>query len=247
MNETELKYRFSVLFDNIMSNAAPGMNDYEISYYLTKGQLELVKDYTNPNGNKYREGVDGSMKRQADFSALIQTTQLEEREEESNKFDSRSTQYKFPKSYIAILNEDLTLTDEDDNVFMRQVIPISFAEYTRLMSKPYKEPMKNQAWRLYTGTDVVELITTTGDRSLTKTYTVRYIRYPKPIIVSDLTKINPILSIDGMSSPRTSELNEELHEEIVQRAVELAKASYATDQSGQAQLQNQMTVGQRSE
>ena len=246
MNETELKYRFTVLFDNIMSNAAPGLNDYEISYYLTKGQLELVKDYLNPNGNKYREGVDGSMKRQADFSALIQTVQLAEVTEETIKFDHRSTQYKFPTSFVAILNDNLVLT-KDDTSYMRQVIPLSYAEYTRLMSKPYKEPMKNQAWRLYDGKDIVELITTTGDSTLTKSYTVRYVRYPKPIVVSDLSRINPTLSIDGVSSPSASELNEELHEEIVQRAVELAKASYSSDQSGQAQLQNQMTVGQRSE
>lgn len=246
MNETELKYRFSVLFNNIMSNAAPGMNDYEISYYLTKGQLELVKDYLNPNGNKYKEGMDGSMKRQADFSALIQTANLSVSTDERVKFDSRSTLYVFPSSYLAILNDNLTLSD-GEHTFYRQVIPLSFEEYTRLMSKPYKEPMKNQAWRLYSGTDVVELITTTGDAEYTKTYTVRYVRYPKPIIVSDLSLINRTLSIDGLSSPRTSELNEELHEEIVQRAVELAKASYATDQSGQAQLQNQLTVGQRSE
>lgn len=246
MSPTEFKYKFSVLFDNIMSNAAPGMNDYEISYYLTKAQLELTKDYLNPNGNKYREGLDGSMKRQADFSALIQTAQLTESSEERVKFDPRSTLYGFPEAYLAILNDTLALSD-GDNTYLRQVIPLSFAEYTRLMSKPYKEPMKNQAWRLHTGTDVVELITTTGDSNLTKTYTVRYVRYPKPIIVSDLTQINRTLTLDGLSSARTSELNEELHEEIVQRAVELAKAGYASDQSGQAQLQNQMTVGQRSE
>lgn len=247
MNETELKYRFNVLYDNIMSNAAPGLNDYEVSYYLTKGQLELVKDYFNPNGNKYREGIDGSMKRQADFSAIIQTVQLQAETDDTVKFDSRSTKYKFPSSFIAILNENLTLFDEGTNSYIRQVIPISYAEYTRLMSKPYKEPMKNQAWRLYSGTDTVELITTTGDSAFTQLYTVRYVKYPKPIIVSDLSKINQTLSIDGMFSARTSELNEELHEEIVQRAVELAKASYSSDQSGQVQLQNQMTVGQRSE
>jgi hypothetical protein len=65
--------------------------------------------------------------------------------------------------------------------------------------------------------------------------------------VSDLTQIEGTLRIEGYYKAMTCQLNEELHEEIVQRAVEIAKASYASDQSGQAQLQNQITIGQRSE
>lgn len=248
MGPTEFKYRFSILFNNIMSDAAPGMNDYEISYYLTKGQLELIKERINPKGNKYMEGVDGSAKRQADLGTLICIERLCRTSDCCyKKFDIRSIVYDFPKSYIAILNENLTVTTENQEVVMRQVCPISFEEYTRLMLQPYKEPLKNQVWRLQSKHGNVEIITTTEDRDKVENYTIRYVKYPTPIIVSDLYDIEPSLEIDGYSEAMTSKLNEELHEEIVQRAVELAKASYASDQSGQAQLQNQITVGQRSE
>jgi hypothetical protein len=50
-----------------------------------------------------------------------------------------------------------------------------------------------------------------------------------------------------ISSEIVLELDPAIHQEIVQRAVELAKAAYSSDQSGQAQMQNQITIGQRSE
>ena len=56
-------------------------------------------------------------------------------------------------------------------------------------------------------------------------YNVRYIRKLKPIILVDLTDIDNELSIEGYQNPMESELPSELHEDILQRAVELAKAA----------------------
>ena len=36
MNHTEFSNEFDVLYNNIMSNAAPGLNEYEKSVFLTK-------------------------------------------------------------------------------------------------------------------------------------------------------------------------------------------------------------------
>jgi hypothetical protein len=49
------------------------------------------------------------------------------------------------------------------------------------------------------------------------------------------------LSIHGEDTPMTSELSEELHEEILQRAVELAKIAWEGNPTSSIQ------VGQRSE
>lgn len=71
MDNTEFSNQFDVLYNNVMSNAAPGLNEYEKSVFLTKAQNEIVKNYFNPKGNKYQEGFDDSAKRQIDFSELI--------------------------------------------------------------------------------------------------------------------------------------------------------------------------------
>lgn len=238
MTTQEFSNSFDVLYNNIMSNAAPGLNEYEKSVFLTKAQEEIVKNYFNPKGNKYQEGFDGSAKRQIDFSGLISvadatTTAL------SPTFDVRAKVYKLPEDLFLIINESITT-----NTGIKQVIAVRYDEYTRLMSKPYKEPLKFQAWRLVTkgqGTSVVqtEVIPHSGE-TITK-YTIRYVRRPKPIILCDLSSEYGDVSINGMSSVSECELNPLIHEEILQRAVELAKAAYTGD------IKNIVELGQRSE
>lgn len=238
MTTQEFSNSFDVLYNNIMSNAAPGLNEYEKSVFLTKAQEEIVKNYFNPKGNKYQEGFDGSAKRQIDFSGLISvadatTTTL------SPTFDVRAKVYKLPEDLFLIINESLTT-----NTGIKQVIAIRYDEYTRLMSKPYKEPLKFQAWRLVTkgeGSSVVqsEVIPHSGE-TITK-YTIRYVRRPKPIVLCDLSSEYGDVSINGTSSVSECELNPLIHEEILQRAVELAKASYS------GEIKSIVELGQRSE
>lgn len=118
------------------------------------------------------------------------------------------------------------------------IVPISYKEYDREMSKPYAQPLKKQAWRLFqnnsTGFDFdSELIPrfnieeqvhdtsepgyTVGD--VTLTYKIRYIRRPRPIILENLPNG---LEIDGISTYSTCELNPIIHMDILTKAVELA-------------------------
>lgn len=237
MNHVEFSNGFDVLYNNIMSNAAPGINEYEKSVLLTKAQDEILKNYFNPQGNKYQEGFDGSAKRQIDFSGLISVAECTSLS--GAGFDLRAKIYRMPEDVFLIINETLT-TDTG----VKQVIPISFDEYSRLMSKPYKEPLKYQAWRLVTegsGSDnvVVEVIPHSGE-TVSK-YTVRYVRKPKPIVLVDLASEYGDVSINGVSTISECELNPLIHEEILQRAVELAKVVYTGDANGLLQ------VGQRAE
>lgn len=251
MSPTEFSDRFDVLYNNIMSNAAPGLNEYEKSVFLTKAQSEIIKNYFNPSGNKYKEGFDQSPKRQIDFSMLMRNKALVANG--ALTYDLRGTSYTYPDDVLLIVNESLLILDGNDKVTgIRQVIPITYDTYTRVMSKPFKEPLKNQAWRLITGVSdnnsTAEIIPNNVDRkAASQQYQIRYVKKPRPIIVADLDQTVGDVTIEGEYHAQTSELDPSIHEEILQRAVELAKASYASDQSGQAQLQNQITVGQRSE
>lgn len=237
MNRVEFSNSFDILYNNIMSNTAPGINEYEKSVLLTKAQDEILKNYFNPKGNKYQEGFDDSAKRQIDFSGLISVAECTPLDEAG--FDLRAKLYRMPEDVFLIINETLT-TDTG----VKQVVPISFDEYSRLMSKPYKEPLKYQAWRLVTessGSDnvIVEVIPHSGE-TVSK-YTVRYVRRPKPIILVDLALEYGDVSINGVSTISECELNPLIHEEILQRAVELAKIVYTGDANGLLQ------VGQRAE
>lgn len=251
MGPTEFFERFNVLYNNIMSNAAPGLDAYEVSEYLTKAQLEIVKSHFSKRGNKYLEGIDDSTKRQKDFEKLIKIAIISIAASQQ-PYDSRGIVFTAPNDVLFVLNEKFHLVLKDNTIFDKTVVPLSYDEYDRLMSKPFGGPLRKQAWRLTSqgsnGT-YYEIIFNEkrSDVAQTTNYKIRYVKRPQPIIVDDLSSLGDNLTIDGKSTVTECELDESLHEEILQRAVELAKASYATDQSGQAQLQNQINVGQRSE
>ena len=241
MTTQEFSDQFDVLYNNITSNQAPGLNEYEKSLFLTKAQDEIVKNYFTPKGNLHQDGFDNTPKRQHDFSSIIRIQSLS-RIEGADRFDQRALVYEFPEDLFLVLNEQLMV----DNI-PYVVRPISFAEYDRLISKPYKYPAKYQAWRLITNeveNDIVR-VEIIGKFSKIPTYRMRYIKKLKPIILIDLSGLQSGLSIKGETVKQTSELPEELHEEILQRAVELAKAAWTA--TGQDNTQLVMEMGKRSE
>lgn len=308
MTVEEMDNMFDVLYNNITSNQAPGLNAYEKSIFLTKAQDEILKNYFNPKskGNNTQDGFDGSAKRQIDFSMLttVATTNTasysyilvpNKTDKDGKSVYSRAElTLSVPKStysYIEAYDSDgNVLKDTDGNVLytknegtdvsgfdtplfdtrpntksitlpsrlmfainemvevsrnnktvLLQVVPVKFDEYSRLMCKPYKRPLKYQAWRL-TNNDVVnkaDIVVGPSD-TLTK-YTIRYVRRPNPIIVSNLDG----LSIEGKEDKLECELDPILHEEILQRAVELAKIAWTN--TGQDNLQAVMQASQRSE
>ena len=79
MTNSEFSNEFDVLYQNITSNQAPGLDEYEKSVFLSKAQDEIVKSYFDPKTNKPQEGFDGSEKinqeehcyQKKDFSVLF--------------------------------------------------------------------------------------------------------------------------------------------------------------------------------
>lgn len=330
MTNQEFSNEFDILYNNIMSNQAPGLNEYEKSVFLTKAQDEIIKNYFNPKGNKYQEGFDDSPKRQIDFSKLLKTLQPTPVQALNPiHLSNNVAYYAMPDDILLYVNEFLDVQKGDNATKQRLVvIPLKYSEYMIAMSKPYKRPLKNQAWRLitsgdetYTYTDYEKIASILSDNLLTghtaldilqlinhktlsiendrdtrnaylkvddsyltedlklsmfmsggvplgnlsmsilmcinKTisydttvvqvipgpndtitnYLVRYIRKPKPIILENLEGVT--LGDDYEESP--CELDSSIHSEILQRAVELAKAAYVGD------VNTTIEVGKRSE
>lgn len=245
MTISEMSDQFDVLYNNITSNQAAGLNEYEKSLFLTKAEKEIVKNYftANSKGNNIGQGFDDSAKRQADFSVLMKTGTCTSVGTPTSKIDDRSSVYTYPNDVFIVVNETVKV-----GTAYKQVIPLRYDEYTRLMSKPYKRPLKNQVWRLMNSgtvndsvaTKTVEIIA--GPEDVISSYSIRYVRTPSPIIVGNLDG----LTIDGISAVSTNcEIDPILHEDILQRAVELAKVAWTA--TGQENVQLVMQAGQRSE
>jgi hypothetical protein len=253
MTASEFSDQFDVLYNNITSNQAPGLTEYEKAVFLTKAQDEKLKNYfsANSQGNTLQQGFDGSQKRQIDFSALMKTSTPSVTAGAGN-FDARTNgvaKTSLPDDVWIIVNEKVTVSRG-----VLTVKPISFAEYDLLMSKPFKRPLKYQAWRLISNTsNSADLIA--GPSDTISGYSVRYVRRPKPILVGDMDGLTinnyeygTTHSEPSGSTPGTwdgCELDPILHEEILQRAVELAKIAWTA--TGQDNAQMVIQAGQRSE
>lgn len=244
MTTQEFSNEFDVLYNNIMSNQAPGLDEYEKSIFLTKAQLEILKNYFNPKGNKYGQGFDENAKRQIDFSTLITVAKpsIYSPDREYIKFDERSKLYKMPQDILLMLNET-GINTVDGTKRLISIIPMNYEEYARLMSKPWKQPLKNQGWRLFQSTGGVDFISEVVIKynSSLDNYKIRYVKRPKPIILANLADEYSNVSIDGINTITECELDPILHPEILQRAVELAKSAYTGD------LKSSVELGQRSE
>lgn len=242
MTNQEFSNEFDVLYNSIASNQAPGLDEYEKSVFLTKAQSEILREYFNSRVDGTNGGFDGSQKRQYDFSQLIKTVTLSEATV-TTKLDKRSKCFLFPKDYFLSVNEIIS-----DSNRQYSVVSISYSDYQRLMMKPYAYPPKKTVWRLFTSTStitevdstpsepnvgtqsddnksyttpVAEIIGKTGDSI---TYSLRYVKKPNPIILLGLNGDD--VSIEGKQEESSCELPTQLHQEILERAVTLAKIAY---------------------
>lgn len=249
MTTEEFSNEFDILYNNISSNAAPGLNEYEKSVLLTKAQLEIVRNYFTPKGNKYQEGFDESPKRQIDFSHLIKVIKPNQVDTLLNgyeKFDDRSILYDMPKDVLYVLNETATVLYDGKYRNKINIMPITFDEYNFFNSRPYRQPYKHHGWRLINMPDngsscIAEVIVKEGAEL--EGYTIRYVRMPQPIILIDLKSESDIdgeefmdLSIQGRNVRTECELDKSIHNEILQRAVEIAKSTYTGDINSIIQL-----------
>jgi len=236
MTTLEFKESFNLLYNNINSMASPGFDDYELSLLLTLAQEELIKNYNDPKSNIKLEGFEGSDKRRVDLKELITNFRTTNSLSNQNyKLSDNSVIFQIPNNVFLIKQESAKIIDPcsigkiQKNIVYKTVgvIPKTHDEYNTQIKNPFKRPNDKKVWRLdynssEPGTNIVELIS--------KFSIFEYqIRYPKPIIISNLPSG---LSIDGQSLEQTSELNKEIHSEIVRLAVELSKLSYKYDSLG---------------
>jgi hypothetical protein len=245
MTTAEFSVEFDVLYNNIKSQSAPGLDEYEKSVFLTKAQEELIKNYFNPKSNKLQEGYDDSEKRQIDFSEITKVSLVINTPAPGTYvgIDERAQLFLLPLDLWIVVNEQVNVQEGPIN-YKVTVVPINYKEYDRLMSKPYKEPLKRQCWRFIQGNNSVPVIgngqqmvseIVTKSNTTVEQYRLRYIKKPQPIILDNLTTWN--LSINGVTSISECELNPIVHREILDRAVELAKIHYeAGDPSSIVQI-----------
>lgn len=230
MTVTEFYNEFNLLYDNILSKGAPGLDEYEISVLLTYAQEDLIKNKDNKKGNIFQEGFEETEKRRTDLKELI----INHRSTATSSIDagisSDSQFFVIPTDIYLIKSESCILSDACDSPVTADVVPKTLDEYNVQIKNPFKKPDKSVVWRLdYNSTEpgqnVVELI---SPYTISQ-YNMRYVKIAEPIILTDLTAGDFAglgLSILGKTQQQTSELHPSVHSEIVKRAVQFATQAY---------------------
>lgn len=175
MTAEALSREFNILWDNIESGAAPAVDEYEKSIFLTIAQESLVlKYYSLFDRNEYaRRALEQIVK----AGSLISTTTPTS----VDPLDTNSVFYELPSDLWLMLHEHAIV-----NTKQVPVIPISLDDFNAQIKNPFRKPYNKFIWRLDVTDNtspksrLAELICPS---TITK-YSFRYLEEPTPVITS---------------------------------------------------------------
>lgn len=222
---TEWRTEFDLLYNNIMSNQAPSINDYEASVILTQAEEEMVVTlFTGRRLHPFESTEEVTQYLAPLVEQCVLTTPMTVQQNAMLGKDSYF--FKLPNNLWFKTLERVTVSDESlsckgSNERQLPVIPVTQDEYDRTINNPFKWNNDRRVLSLTPEEKVVELIS----KYKIDSYLVRYLRRPKPIILTDLSDTG--LSINGETAEQGCELHEALHRSILSRAVEIAKNIWA--------------------
>lgn len=227
----EWSIEFDRLYDNIMSNKAPGLEEYEKSLFLTQAQEAVVIGlYNGSLGDAFEstEAVSNYLAplvSQKTYTDQATDTDLPRIAGNESYIYDMEDDLLFRTLELCTLNVSETCQDQQ-----AAVIPVTQDEYWRTSRDPFKGPNSRKVLRLVYATGnkkdeehEVNHFTELVSKYEIASYTVRYVRRPNPIILVDLENG---LTIRGESDAMTCELDEAIHQMILSQAVQLAKAAW---------------------
>ena len=215
MTNSEFSNEFDVLYQNIASNQAPGLDVYEKSVFLTMAQEQIVLEL-------YQK-LEQSEEARKYLSNLIKTDNyapVGEQDETLINNNFKSYKVEISNDILFMIYEQCTLSDENNciNNKIVSVVPTIHDDLDKVLKNPFKSPNSRKVIRLDFD-NKIELIS----KYNISNYKVRYLKKPNPII---LVALEGNLSINnGDTKVSNGETNPILHERIVQRAVQLAVQS----------------------
>ena len=211
-------YRRFKDFDNKELGDSLDFNEYEKSVFLTEAEKDVILSYYSGD-TTHLDTFEKTEEIRRYLNVLVETKVIKDKVSEKTGLSSKSTFFSLPADLMFITYEQIVLSSDSKCLDGKTVVvvPVEQDDYWYMSQNPFKGVNENRAFRLDVATDTVEII---AKDSITE-YLVRYIRKPKPIILTNLGD----LSIEGESKVTECELPEVLHQEILNTAVRLAVSS----------------------
>lgn len=211
MTNQEFSIEFDILYNNISSNQAPGLNEYEKSVFLTKVQEDIVTELYSGRSS-IRNSFEETEEQRRYLNSLVYTENCAEYTEAEQKLTNKSYLYILPDDIMFITYEHVIVEGKNDPLL---VYPVSQDELYKILKNPFRGPNNSRVLRLDSCYNIVELISNYNIEN----YIIRYVKKPNPIILCNL---EDGLSINGLSSESECMLDSSLHRTILDRAVALA-------------------------
>lgn len=214
MTTQEFSIEFDILYNNLASNTAPPLNEYEKSVFLTKAQSDIVIELYSGRNNLGLSYESSEEVRNYLKGLLVQS------ENTYGDTDKNIIELAFPSNIMFITREEL------DGI---TVTPISQDEYNKIKNNPFKGPSNKRALRITQSGDKITLLFKSNVE--THTYKVYGIKKPNPIILDGID--DQTLTIEGecADTPMECTLDSSLHRMILDRAVLYAKQAYIGGQT----------------
>lgn len=191
------------------------LDEYEKSVFLTEAEYEIFINLYNGK-NVYGDFFEGTEELRRYLDNLIKTEVITT-EVDGTKLTENSVIFKLPPDLAFITLEQVTYKSSEDciNGYTAKVYPVTQDEYDRVKDNPFRGPTKYKALRLDYGENSVEIIS----KYNVDKYLIKYLKKPNPIVLIDLPNG---LEVHGESNYSECDMNELLHETILNRAVALA-------------------------
>lgn len=222
MTTQEFSSEFDILYNNIMSNAAPGLSEYEKSVFLTQAQEALVLDIYNGqfNGDSFEDTEEVSDYIDNLIKQLRISTTVK-----GDGISKDSVFYQLPDDLWFITYESVILKDDALGCKNGQEVivkPITQDRYYSISKNPFRMANDRRVLRLLSG-NKAELIS----KFKIESYLVRYLSKPEPIILEDLSDYG--IKISGKTEVTECKLNSAVHRTLLNKAVQLAKTVWASE------------------
>lgn len=224
-NTNEWSLEFDQMYQNITSNQAPGLTEYEKSVRLTRAEWDvIIMLYKGSLGKSFEETEELTHY----LNYLVSQYESSSPVSGVPHIVNGSKVFELPDDMLFRTLEVCRIAKEGCGSVEAVVVPVTQDEYWRTSRNPFKKQNGNKVLRLSYGSSeefstglynsqYSELISEFPIES----YIVRYVRKPEPIILADL---EDGYSIDGETEAKTCKLPEALHQLILTEAVRAAKA-----------------------
>ncbi len=242
----EFSREFDILYNNITSNQAPGLNDYEKSVFLTQAQESIILEM-------YSEKFEDTEDVTSYLNALVRRSSINL---ENAGISPALDEYRDKCSQKYIYEIAFDSPDYDHIWFILfeeaikgkteiPVIPTTWDELHRTKRNPFRNANNHRVLRVEVGEDDGDRVSILLSNSILNKYNFTFLQRPEPIVISNLYEndYGDLMTIDsdfkdleekdsgGNTYIKKNEckLNPAIHRSILSRAVQIAKSSWTSN------------------